>query len=558
MNKYAPFASEIDWRVAQWAVVDGVGHNSLDHLLAIPGVVKKLGISFHNTRAMHQTMDSIPAQAKWKTQYLSFPDAPDDKHLIQYCDPLEAIKTLLGNPAHTDHTVYKPYKIFSDHSKTNHIYNEMWTGKWWHSVQEKGAMLAPVIITTDKTQLTQFSGSKSAYPVYLTLGNISKAIHRKPSEQACVLIGYLSVDKILASHLTQKEKSSRIQRLFHDSMRIILEPLKEAGMMGMEVTGGDGKVRKVHPVLACYVVDYPEQCLVTCTKLPERHTQTWTLGIIKEAKASSPSLHQFHSKCQASDLSGTVQHPFWEGYPYTNIHLAIVPDVLHQLTLPPCYGIHRFQNGWSALSQISGKERKDMACILLAYTLDTFHKHKDILIRLDIREHLNIPKIHSMVHYVESICYFGCTDNYNTEAFECLHIDLAKDAWRATNKRDERPQMVAWLTRQEKIAQFHQYLKRQEREGQEHDLQHSPQTISLTKYPSRQGQTLQDIMLTHRCPVFLNKCQSKRAGATLLSRRTVELSNVPFNKLDVFHAFKFACEELGNDAIDMKQEKDWV
>lgn len=39
-----------------------------------------------------------------------------------------------------------------------------------------GAALAPVIIATDKTQLTQFSGSKSAYPVYLTLGNIPKAL----------------------------------------------------------------------------------------------------------------------------------------------------------------------------------------------------------------------------------------------------------------------------------------------------------------------------------------------------------------------------------------------
>ena len=84
---------------------------------------------------MHQTIDSIPARAQWKTQYLSFPDIPDEKHLIQYRDPLEAIKTLLGNLAHNDHIVYKPCKIFSDHSKKNRIYNEMWTGKWWHSVQ---------------------------------------------------------------------------------------------------------------------------------------------------------------------------------------------------------------------------------------------------------------------------------------------------------------------------------------------------------------------------------------------------------------------------------------
>lgn len=37
-NPYAPFASEIDWRVARWAVKDGIGHNALNRLLGIPGV----------------------------------------------------------------------------------------------------------------------------------------------------------------------------------------------------------------------------------------------------------------------------------------------------------------------------------------------------------------------------------------------------------------------------------------------------------------------------------------------------------------------------------------
>src|ERR1700709_792724 len=130
----------------------------------------------------------------------------------------------------------------------------------------EGATVAPVIISTDKTQLTQFSGNKSAYPVYLTLGNIPRALRRKPSQQACILIAYLSVSKTVGEDLTKKQKSSRIQQLFHDSMRIVLEPLKQPGKKGMEVVFGDGRVRMVHPLLACYVADYPEQCLVTCAK----------------------------------------------------------------------------------------------------------------------------------------------------------------------------------------------------------------------------------------------------------------------------------------------------
>lgn len=38
VNVYAPFASEMDWRVAEWVVKDNIGHNSFDRLLQIPGV----------------------------------------------------------------------------------------------------------------------------------------------------------------------------------------------------------------------------------------------------------------------------------------------------------------------------------------------------------------------------------------------------------------------------------------------------------------------------------------------------------------------------------------
>lgn len=55
--------------------------------------------------------------------------------MVQFRDPLEAIRTLLGNPAHARDIVYKPKKVFSDGTKEKRIYSEMWTGKWWHSIQ---------------------------------------------------------------------------------------------------------------------------------------------------------------------------------------------------------------------------------------------------------------------------------------------------------------------------------------------------------------------------------------------------------------------------------------
>ena len=83
--------------------------------------------------------------------------------------------------------------------------------------------------------------------------------------------------------------------------------------------------------------------------------------------------------------------------------------------------------------------------------LKTFHDHKDIIIERNIREHFNIPKVHAIIHYVDCIHSFGSADGYNTESPERLHIEFAKDAYRASNKRDYVEQMALWLQRHEAI-----------------------------------------------------------------------------------------------------------
>jgi len=72
-------------------------------------------------------------------------------------------------------------------------------------------------------------------------------------------------------------------------------------------TEQNGYVRKVYPILACYVADYPEQCLITCAKygtctkclvsenelgerMPgKRHTQKTTLGVIQDSSRNATS-----------------------------------------------------------------------------------------------------------------------------------------------------------------------------------------------------------------------------------------------------------------------------
>ena len=170
--------------------------------------------------------------------------------------------------------------------------------------------------------------------------------------------------------------------------------------------------------------------------------------------------------------------------------------------LPPNYNIRIFMNGISQLNCVTGSEHDNICRFLLGLIinipLDTqshnvrvvwatraileflylaqypvhteetlgylevalqrFHDNKEVFIQLGIRDHFNIPKVHFMLHYVQSIKLFGTLDNFNMEYTEQLHIDLAKDAYRATNKKDEYSQMTLWLERCEKIFHHANYI----------------------------------------------------------------------------------------------------
>ena len=224
--------------------------------------------------------------------------------------------------------------------------------------------------------------------MYMTIGNIPRDMRRKPSLRASLLIGVLSTDKITTSGLSEDAKRVRMHRLYHESMKVILEPLIEAGKEGIELTNAKGEMVVAHPILACCVADYPEQCLMTgskynsCNKcycgkailgdlepkIPEKkshgkdksrdpppptippapnlsgstpetpvkmvpvatRTQKATLESIDTALSSTK---KFHLVCCEKEhgLSGYVPDPFWAELPYTDIHLSITPDVLHQL-----------------------------------------------------------------------------------------------------------------------------------------------------------------------------------------------------------------------------------
>ena len=519
-----------------------------------------------------------------------------------------------------------------------------------------GATILPILISSDKTRVVMF-GTKSAYPVYMTIGNIPKELRRKPSQRTHILLGYLPTTPL---HHVQNKASRRrmVANLFHYCVSRMLGPLKPAGEAGVLMSSGDGVTRRTFPILACFVGDYPEQVLVSgcktgdCPKCPTKRGELGQLEdgykyrdlakVLEALSTFEDDPGGYASVCADAGIKPIV-HPFWETLPYSDIYLAITPDILHQLyqgvmkhliswvtsvfgqneidtrskCLPPNHNVRSFLKGISSFSRLTGKEHADMCRILLGLVVDLklpdgrsplplirsirslldflylaqyplhtsetlhllqqslerFHEHKQIFVDLGIRDDFNLPKLHSLAHYVESIQLFGTTDNYNTEYTERLHIDLAKDAYRATNHRDEYGQMTVWLQRKEKVLQHQSYLDW--RFGTQSSIAPQPMPMfngmpTLTKGPSAKAVDLDNLVKNYGATFFREALRrhivlSQHTGPPL-TRHQLEQQilyiNLPFTSLPVYHKLKFVvatnsdkAKAITLDAIHVRPER---
>jgi hypothetical protein len=277
-------------------------------------------------------------------------------------------------------------------------------------MSQPGATVVPIFLSSDKTQLTLFRG-KTAYPIYLVIGNIPKDIRRKPSRSAQMLVGYIPTTKLEGiANKTARRRS--LANLYHACMDLVLRPIQTNGERGLAMMSGDGTWRRCHPIFASFIGDYPEQALVTCTyngRCPKCLVPSDQLGelqrfpnrdltqAINAFQMADGDAHAFHAACREAGLK-PVYHPFWQRLPLTNIFLSITPDVLHQLlqgvmkhlvswlthpavfgsveinarcqAVPPNHHVTLFPKGITTLSRVTGKEHKDMCRILLGLITD--------------------------------------------------------------------------------------------------------------------------------------------------------------------------------------------
>lgn len=225
-----------------------------------------------------------------------------------------------------------------------------------------------------------------------------------PSERAMVLVAYIPVSKLKC--FSEKKRSAAVYQLFHECMRTVLKPLVAAGLNGVNMTCADGYVRSMYPLLAAYIADYPEQCLVACCKenscpictvKPNERGDPKARGVLRDPEKTleileqqAAGLHPPQFKAQELRLTD----PFWRDLPHCNISQCMTPDLLHQLhkgvfkdhtvkwatdaihgeaaemdarfiSMSKHSDLRHFKNGISLTTQWTGTEHKNMEKVFL-------------------------------------------------------------------------------------------------------------------------------------------------------------------------------------------------
>lgn len=292
-----------------------------------------------------------------------------------------------------------------------------------------GSTIVPILGSSDQTHLTNYSGDKKEWPVFLSLGNIRSSERLKATRNCNVLVALLPVPPKHSFRGPGKTAETKAQQDYNrEVLRQVFEklftPLNDLFHTGKRMICSDGQVRHCFPVICGWTADYFENvnlhsiqsgfCHVCeapkssfgstiSAPAPYRDYPDYFQRLI-QANNPADSKEEREAAIQYLTERGarTREGVFWafECFDWTS---ALVPDVLHTIYLgllkhlmdwlvpflehhkrmtvfnqlwslmPPYPGFSPFRKPYTAIVQWQGKEFKMLGRTLLPILGATLH-----------------------------------------------------------------------------------------------------------------------------------------------------------------------------------------
>ena len=350
IDKNNGFTSEFDVGFAHWLHKENISSSAVTRLLKdrrmeplrsliswkspqeLKSMMKKLGTKTSN------------AAGRWYKADLELPAPHTPTGKAQYClryrKVEDTLRFLLGHAGFARDMIFEPYREWTLEEPRRRIYTDMASAEWWWETQNRigaeGATVVPLVIASDKTQVTNHQGDLAAHAVYLTIGNLPGYVRNANNRPGSILLALLPVVKEGDGELRS--------RVFHECLRILFDPVMiAADGEGLDIECADGWTRRCFPVIAAMAIDHEEQVKVTGVKSNQHCTMCKVAPTEREdlegwapwrTHKDTQQQHERQRSSKISKTDGSWVHDvdcFAFGHRYVNIHTTLMVDLLHQL-----------------------------------------------------------------------------------------------------------------------------------------------------------------------------------------------------------------------------------
>jgi Plavaka transposase/uncharacterized protein DUF6830 len=257
------------------------------------------------------------------------------------------------------------------------------------------------------------TGNRVAHPLLISLANLKMNFRMKSSNHAFLLLALLPVPSFI--HKTKRLRGLLADRLVHECLDFIIQPLKTAASIGIMMSDPLGCRRFCFTPLAAYIVDTPESTLIAGVA---GRTSSVTLASYKqlgddfrhEPRTASTTLAQLHlleEKADPLDLEAYfkvaskvhlngVHRPFWVDWAMSDPSIFLTPEPLHHWhkafwdhdakwcihtvgaaeldfrfsVLHQHVGFRHFKAGISSLKQVTGREHREVQRYIVSVIAD--------------------------------------------------------------------------------------------------------------------------------------------------------------------------------------------
>ncbi|TFK59605.1 hypothetical protein BDN72DRAFT_719622, partial [Pluteus cervinus] len=493
-NIYYPFSDIDDWEFGSLLMRSPLSMEFIDKMLKLRKI-RKLKLSFKNAKTLRNRMEQLPQGPEWK--YVPVPSryATKKKLYVYYRDLLECIEAILQNPLVTEYISYSPVRVYRSAQHAVRVYSEWLTGSAAWEMQEalpKYATLLGVILSSDKTKITNGTGNRAAHPLLMSLANLDIDFRSKSSNNAYLLLAFLPIPKFTEGGA----KTVLEARLVHQVLDFITEPAKQAARVGYMMDDAFARLCQ-QQITRTWATRDPWELKTYITKsrklrLNGVHKPFWrnwsAPALADPANFLNPdALHHWHSGFHAHDLKWCIYA------------LGAAEIDFRYMNLHPHTGFRRFSSGVTELQQCTMREHRDIQRYIVCVTagavepdflvairalcdfryraqaavlddddldamddsLEEFHSHRDAITDAEARrgekdpiKEWYIPKLETFQNVTRSARSSGAPAQFSAERTENEHIPTVKRPSHKTNNRGHCPQICLHLDRAEKDRMF--------------------------------------------------------------------------------------------------------